>query len=419
MSTDQNTPEATTTPEATAHFTAPYAPLVEALTVAAYGTAAATTHTPATACVLIEADESGLTLRTHDWETAVSSTVPEATVTQHGASLLPLDQLRKALTAMVAGETKTTAARTTVTLDGDLLATEHLTVPLEALPVGEFIPAPTPAPVAAHMDAPDLYRQLQRVLPAAGTDDTLPVLMGVEMTLTGQALTLAATDRYRFAVADIPTTPHPDHPRTAPDHPLTALVPARALTRLSKHLKTQTGRVGIAFGTPELTLTTGTTTITLQQTHGTLPGHNALFPKTVDTSLTLDRATAERALKKCRAMITAKGHGRDTCVTLRWDDTGALTLAPRVGEPEGQARVKGMPLPSTPLAGPTPKDREVHLRNTFLRDALETFAGADTLTLHLQEETATRQGLPPVLLTDGPHPTGEGYRHLLMPVRVS
>ncbi|WP_444971270.1 hypothetical protein [Streptomyces sp. SAI-25] len=57
MSTDQNT-------VATARFTAPYAPLVEALAVVAYGTAAATAATPATACVLIEADESGLTLRT-------------------------------------------------------------------------------------------------------------------------------------------------------------------------------------------------------------------------------------------------------------------------------------------------------------------------------------------------------------------
>ncbi|MFW3470436.1 hypothetical protein [Streptomyces microflavus] len=34
------------------------------------------------------------------------------------------------------------------------------------------------------------------MLTAAGTDETLPTLTGVQMTLTGLTLTLAATDRY-------------------------------------------------------------------------------------------------------------------------------------------------------------------------------------------------------------------------------
>lgn len=152
--------------------------------------------------------------------------------------------------------------------------------------MGESAPACKPAQIAAHLDAQELYRQLQRVILAARTDDTLPTLMAVQMPLGGHTLTLAATtDRYRFAVADVPATRNPDHPATTPEHPMSALIPSSVLTRLTKHLKTQTGPVAIAFGTPELTLTTGDTTLTIQPRHGDLPGYAALFPTTVDTSL--------------------------------------------------------------------------------------------------------------------------------------
>ncbi|MGQ4733351.1 DNA polymerase III subunit beta family protein [Streptomyces sp. Ju416(a)] len=404
------------TPAATAHITAPYGPLADALKTAAFGTVCATA--PAQHGVLIEADDTGLTLRTHDWETAVSITVPTATVTRTGASLLPLDQLTKSLKAMVAGETKATAARTTVTLAGDLLATDDLTVPLAALPVGEFTPARKPAPVAAHLDAQELYRQLQRVTPATCTDDTLPTLAAVQMTLEGRTLTLAATDRYRFAVADVPATPNPDHPATTPEQTLTTLIPASVLTRISTYLKTCTGPVGIAYGNPELTLNMGDTTLTIQPREGTPPGYAALFPTTADTSLTLDRPTAQKALKKCAALIAASGE-RGSPVTLRWDENGTLTLAPRIGEPDDLARIKGMPLTFATLTGPTPTDRELHTNPAFLKDALAAFDGADTLTLHLRDPKEGSTSLPPLLLTTNPHPTGGDYRHLLMPVRVS
>ncbi|MEV5856888.1 MULTISPECIES: hypothetical protein [Streptomyces] len=50
---------------ATAHFTAPYGPLADALTVAEFGTVCA--PTPAQSGVLIETDDTGPTLHTHDY----------------------------------------------------------------------------------------------------------------------------------------------------------------------------------------------------------------------------------------------------------------------------------------------------------------------------------------------------------------
>ncbi|MFJ7949473.1 hypothetical protein ACIQ6K_38665 [Streptomyces sp. NPDC096354] len=53
---------------------------------------------------------------------------------------------------------------------------------------------------------------------------------------------------------------------------------------------------------------------------------------------------------------------------------------------------------------------------SFLFDALGTFT-SDTITLHIRgvEEGQTTK---PVLLTGGPDMAGDGYRHLLMPVRI-
>ncbi|MFE1335888.1 DNA polymerase III subunit beta family protein [Streptomyces microflavus] len=430
MSEHVTTPPALPAP---AHFTAPYAPLADALAIAEFGVQNGVLS-PAQRGVLLETSSSSLALTTFDFDTAVTVTLPVDTATT-GTSLLDHGQLQKAVAAMVAGETKATAARTAVTVAGDLLTTDHLTLPLPALDLAQFVHPPTAAPTIAVVEAQQLLTQIQRVLPAAGTDDTLPALTGVRMTLGSQTLTLSATDRYRFAVADVPLTDS-----TPLEDTLSALIPASTLTRLTKRLKAYEGPValGISDGTadspsapspatgaprvaltaassPRVTLTMGTTTVTIRQLEGAQIPHGALFPKNADTSLTIDRATALRALKKCHAMIKAMG-STSSPVTLMWDETGALSLAPRVGTDDEQARTKGMALPSTTISGDTLRSREVSLNPPYLKDALDAFHG-DTVTLHLRDEDADKP-LKPVLLTAGPDVVGEDYRHLLMPIRI-
>ena len=43
-----------------------------------------------------------------------------------------------------------------------------------------------------------------QVVPSASRDDTLPMLTGVCLDIDGGTLTLAATDRYRLAVREMP-----------------------------------------------------------------------------------------------------------------------------------------------------------------------------------------------------------------------
>jgi hypothetical protein len=210
----------------TAHFAALHSEITEALNIAEFGVPAQGQPLSQRG-VLIETSRNRLTLSTFDFWTAVSVNMPVGTPVAKGYSLLDFTEL-KALAAMVAGETKAVAARTPVSLAGDLLATEHITVPIATLDIHEFTHPPEAVPAMATMDAQTFLAQLNRVLPTAGRDDTLPALTGVQMTMDGETLTMAATDRYRFAVAEV--TAHATV--QPPEKPLTSLIPAGVLAPL-------------------------------------------------------------------------------------------------------------------------------------------------------------------------------------------
>ncbi|MFD3729028.1 hypothetical protein [Streptomyces sp. NPDC058671] len=411
----------------TASFAGINAEIIDALNFAEFGIAPKA-QPPAQRGVLIETRRNRIVFSAHDFETSVSVTISAATPLARGSSLLDFPELKKSLAAMIAGETKTVAARTRVSLDGDLLATEHLTVPVTAHDIHEYTKPLDAVPAMANMDTQAFLRQLNRVLPVAGRDDTLPVLTGIQITLDGEKLTMAATDRYRFAVAEVPVT----STAMPSKKPLVALIPADTLSALAKRLKAHDGPVGIgileddhAEGEPvanwpvaRATLSLGAVTVTMRSLDGSLPKYQSLFPETCDTSVQLDRATTVRAVKKCQAVLTAKGL-RDVPVMFVWDADGNLTLAPRLDTAEGTARTKGMPVPMaiTHGTGEGLRGGIAAFNPGFLLDALGTFTG-DTVTLHLGE-MKEGQISKPGLFTEGPEMTGEGYKHLVMHVRLA
>lgn len=367
---------------------------------------------PAQRGVLIETGDGTARFHAFDFDTAVTVTVPCADVEQ-GASLLDFSELKKTLAAMVAGETKTAAARTPVRLTGDLLATNHLTVPVTALDLPTYTQAPTPPPAIATTDAQHFLDQLIRVLPAVCKDDTLPTLTGVSFQLTPNTLTLAATDRYRLAVADLPVTANT--PET-----VEALVPGRALERLATRIKDYDGPLALSVDSTTdprwLTLTTGRIETSVRLLDGRLPRYERLLPRKVAASLAIDRDALVRATKKAAAVLRAK-RVTDGPVTLLWDATGALTLAPEL--PEGRTRVKGVPVPCTLVHGALDdiQHRTLSFRPGYLSDALAAFTG-DRIVIHLQEDRGNVAFDKGVVVTAGHALTGDNYRHLLMPVRI-
>ncbi len=109
-----------------------------------------------------------------------------------------------------------------------------LTLPLEDYP---SLPPMPHAVGSAPADA--FATAVRQVLPSTSRDDTLPMLTGVNLTFRGDAVLLAATDRYRIAVRELWWQPE------QPGIDASALVPARTLGEFARSLAG--GTVGIAL----------------------------------------------------------------------------------------------------------------------------------------------------------------------------
>ena len=98
---------------------------------------------------------------------------------------------------------------------------------LTPMPLADYPELPLLPHLAGTADGGVLAHAIAQVTPAASRDDTLPMLTAVNLELDGPVLTLAATDRYRLAVRELPWRPAPgfgDQGKAA------FLVPARTLS---------------------------------------------------------------------------------------------------------------------------------------------------------------------------------------------
>ena len=75
----------------------------------------------------------------------------------------------------------------------------------------------------------DLFTQaIGQVAIAAGRDDTLPMLTGIRVEISGESVVLAATDRFRLAVRELVWS------TVSPDLEAAVLVPAKTLAEVAK-----------------------------------------------------------------------------------------------------------------------------------------------------------------------------------------
>jgi DNA polymerase-3 subunit beta len=159
----------------------------------------------------------GLTLSCFDYEVSATAQL-DAEVEEPGAVLVPgrlLAEITRSLPALAVD----------FAADGDVvnLTCGSAEFTVVQLPGDEYPSLPEPPPLAGTVDGGDLAAAIGQVLPAASRDDTLPMLTGVCLDIEGEALTLAATDRYRLAVREMEW--HPVRPGLR----AVALAPARTL----------------------------------------------------------------------------------------------------------------------------------------------------------------------------------------------
>jgi len=176
---------------------------------------------PVLAGLQLRASGSRLTLACFDYEVSARATVP-AEVAEPGTALVPgrlLGEIIRSLPGL--------PVEFRDDPDGMLLECGEASFTLVTLALDDYPELPEVPRLAGIVDGGTLGLAIGQVTPAASKDDTLPLLTAVNLELTGETMTLAATDRYRMAVRDLGW--EPAWSPGSSEEATAILVPARTL----------------------------------------------------------------------------------------------------------------------------------------------------------------------------------------------
>ncbi|MGW2084043.1 DNA polymerase III subunit beta [Streptomyces sp. NPDC001880] len=348
---------------------------------------------PVLAGLLLKAEDGALSFSSFDYEVSARVSV-DAEVEEDGTVLVSgrlLADICRALPNRPV-EISTDGVRATVVC-GSSRFTLH-TLPVEEYPALPEMPTATgtvPGEVFASAAA--------QVAIAAGRDDTLPVLTGVRIEIEGDTVTLASTDRYRFAVREFLWKPE------NPDASAVALVPAKTLLDTAKAL-TSGDTVTLALsgsgaGEGLIGFEGAGRRTTTRLLEGDLPKYRTLFPTEFNSVAVIETAPFVEAVK--RVALVAE---RNTPVRLSFEQGVLILEAGSSDDAQAVERVDAV------LEG---DDISIAFNPTFLLDGLSAI---DSPVAQLSFTTSTK----PALLSGRPAvdaAADDAYKYLIMPVRLS
>jgi len=336
--------------------------------------------------LLLDADAGRLRVSGTDFEASVRVEAQAHTV-RPGKALVMGRRLLDICKVLPEGpvECAVEGSRLTVTADGSRFG-------LSVLPLDDYPSLPPLPEVRGTVDAGEFASAVAHVAVAAGRDGTLPALTGIRLGLDGSTMTLAATDRYRFAVRGLPFK------ATAPDVTADVLVPARRLAEIARSLG-RTGQVDVAVDGGSAGFEHAGTRTTVRLLDGRLPRHDKLFAMTEPAVATMDRASLVEAVK--RVSVVADG-GSPLQMTFSAAPDGSVLLQAGFEDDVASQR---LPAALDGTAGMT-----VAFNPAYLMDALSSF-----------EDTTVRLKLmgpgQRAMITHGEDPGAATHQHLLMSVK--
>ncbi|MEZ0064141.1 DNA polymerase-3 subunit beta [Streptacidiphilus sp. MAP12-20] len=270
---------------------------------------------------------------------------------------------------------------------------------LPTLPVDEYPALPVMPTVSGMVPGDAFAAAVAQVAVAAGRDDTLPVLTGVRVEIEDDRVTLAATDRYRFAVRELLWKPE------QPGLSAVALVPAKTLLDTAKSLSAgdnvSIALAGSGKGEGLIGFEGAGRRTTTRLLEGEFPKFRSLFPTEFSAVGTVGTQSFVDAVK--RVSLVAE---RNTPVRLSFEQ-GVLTLEAGSGD-DAQASERL----DADLEG---DDISIAFNPAYLLDGLSAI---DSPVAQLSFTTATK---PALLSGKASQETeaDEAYKYLIMPVRLS
>ncbi len=267
---------------------------------------------------------------------------------------------------------------------------------IKGIDAQEYPPIPVPdLNDGIELNINDFKEMIQQVVFAVSTDESRPVLQGVQMNITGSTITLAATDGYRVSVR----TAMLEQPAS---HPLSVIIPARALSELARiatdgeqkvSMVTPPGRGQVLFHLRDAELVSSLI-------EGNFPPYDKIIPTSFKTTTTI--STSE-FLKACRqAEIIARDGNNIIRLHLQPGDA-----APGVVEISAQSEETGFSEIKLD-ANIEGSGLLIAFNVKFLREVLEVIK---TPNIHLKTNANNTPGM---ILPAG----DDSFTHVIMPMHL-
>jgi DNA polymerase-3 subunit beta len=341
--------------------------------------------TQALSGILLVASEDGVLLSASDGELGLRTEL-DAKVDGGGAVLLPGRLVAELVRSL--GEAEVTIELREAERDVEIRSGES-NFHLRVLPAEDFPKLPGEVEQALKIPADALSETMSFVVRAASRDDMRPVLTGVLVSVSGQEMTMVATDSYRLAVK-----------RTAVGAEIggemEANVPARALRELERILSSEDVKdVAVSLLPSQAVFKAGPITLSTTLIDGQFPNFRQLLPESFEHDVRLSRldflAVTRRVSQLAQRNVPLR-------LSFAPGELKVSASTPDVGDAEETMPVafEGEPL-------------EIGFNPEFLRDGIESIAGDEAM---LRLISPLRPGLLQPVDSDD-------FRYLVMPIRLN
>ena len=250
---------------------------------------ASRTTLPITNNVLIATDQSRLKLVATNLEMAISHWIG-AEVEEEGAITVPARLLTEFISSLPNEKVDISLFPRTKTLG---LKCARFEARISGVDAKDFPPIPkVDEGITTQVEVEALRQGISQVAFAAATEESRPVLTGVNTEFDGNLLTMAAADGFRLAVYKLPIN-NPVSQRTE------VIIPARTLSELNRLAVDQEEAIEIRVNPNKSQALFRLKNIELvsQLVQGTFPKYSQLIPQSYNTRTVIDVAEFLRATR--------------------------------------------------------------------------------------------------------------------------
>jgi DNA polymerase-3 subunit beta len=358
------------------------------------GRAVATRTTlPITNNVLLSAEGGRLKLVATNLEMAISCWIG-ASIEEEGSITVPARLLTEFVSSLPSDTISINLSPQTKTLG---LKCARFEARISGVDAKDFPPIPSIGDgITTKIEVEALRQGINQVVFAAATEESRPVLTGVDAQFEGGTLTLAAADGFRLAVFKLPIT-------NSVSQKTEVIIPARTLAELNRLIGDQEETIDITLNPNKSQVLFRLKSVELvsQLVQGTFPNYSQLIPKSYNTRVIVNKDDFLRATKTA-SIFARDGSGIVRLVVTPGSELnpGKISVSARseeIGDDVGEidATVEG-------------DDSKIAFNGKYLTDVLSVLKEAQVA---LETTSPSSPGLIRPVGTDN-------YTHVVMPMFV-